>query len=140
MRIMAVDYGDVRTGVSVSDASATLAGESWVIIRKRNSSEEIIAEQIFEQAVSREVVKIVVGYPRNMDGSLGNRAQKSERLSEMLRSLGDIDVVLWDERLTTISANRILSDAGKSGKKRKNIVDAVAASLILQSYLDSKRC
>jgi len=134
MRIMAIDYGDVRTGFAVSDASATLAGEAWVLSAK-NPRE--VAETIARGAIERSVTLIVVGYPKNMDGSEGARAKKSAALAELIRTKCDIEVILWDERMTTISAHRILSDSGRYGKKRKKTVDAVAASLILESYLDS---
>ena len=136
MRIMAIDFGDARTGVSVSDATLTLAGDSWVI-HSRNMQDT--AKTIVDEAVSRDVSKIVVGYPKNMDGSIGIRAEKSERLSEIIRSLCDIEIILWDERMTTMSAARILTDTGKFGKKRKNTIDAVAASLILENYLAAIR-
>jgi len=132
MKVMSVDYGDVRTGLAVSDKSATLTGEAWVIQAK--SSQEA-AEVISSEAVARGVSAIVVGYPKNMDGTVGPRAEKSESLAESLRALCGIEVVLWDERMTTISAHRILTETGKHGKKRKKTVDAVAASLILESYL-----
>ena len=133
MRIMAIDYGDARTGIAVSDESAALVGEAWVIHVK---SQTTAAQTIAAEAVARGVGIIAVGYPRNMNGTVGPRAEKSERLAEMLKALCDIEVSLWDERLTTMSAHRILSDAGRHGKKRKNTVDAVAAALILESYLD----
>ena len=129
---MAVDYGDVRTGLAVSDESATLAGEAWTVLER---DRDAVAGAIAAAAAARGVKTIVVGHPRNMDGSVGPRAQKSESLAEFLRGLCDIEVVLWDERMTTVSAHRVLSDAGKFGKKRKNAVDAVAASLILENYL-----
>jgi len=164
---MAVDYGDARTGVAVSDESATLAGDTWVI-HKRSESET--AQALIDAVKERGVSRVVVGYPKNMDGTIGPRAEKSEQLVELLRSLlseaeggpvsggcpvaeggpvsgggsvsgGDSvpkqvpDVVLWDERMTTISANRVLTDVGMFGKKRKKAIDAVAASLILESYL-----
>lgn len=139
MRIMAIDYGDARTGVAVSDESATIAGEAWVI---RESDPEALARAVAAEGVSRCVSTVVVGHPINMDGTAGSRAEKSEQLAESLRSLfagygsGDVPVVtLWDERMTTIGAHRILSDAGTFGKKRKKTVDAVAASLILEGYL-----
>lgn len=132
MRIMAVDYGDARTGVSVSDATLTLAGDSWVI---HSRDMQKTAQKVVEEANLRDVTKIVVGYPKNMNGTIGERAEKSERFLELIRSLCDMEVVLWDERMTTMSANRILNETGKFGKKRKNTVDAVAASLILESYL-----
>jgi len=129
---MAIDFGDVRTGVAVSDESATLAGEAWVISEKSPGD---AARTIVAGAAGRGVSLIVVGYPRNMNGTAGPRAEKSEQLAECIRKLCDIETVLWDERMTTMSAHRILTDAGKFGKKRKNTVDAVAASLILESYL-----
>ena len=134
MRIMAIDYGDVRTGVAISDESASIAGEAWVI---REKIQEEAAQVIADEAVARGVGTIVVGYPRNMNGTAGPRAQKSEQLAEYLRGLCSTEVVLWDERMTTMSAHRILSDTGRRGKKRKNTIDAVAASLILESYLQS---
>ena len=132
MRIMAVDYGDARTGIAVSDESGTLTGDAWVVHSKRENE---VAQVIIEEATKRKVSRIVVGYPKNMDGSIGPRAEKSERFTELLRSLCDIEIVLWDERMTTISAARVLTDVGKFGKKRKKTIDAVAASLILESYL-----
>jgi len=135
MRIMAIDYGDARTGIAVSDTSMTLAGEVWVI-RCKNMHEA--AKLIVDEATKRGVSGLVVGYPRNMDGSVGPRAEKSEQLAVLLRSLCDIVVELWDERLTTAGARRILDETGKYGKKRKNTIDAVAASLILENYLGSR--
>ena len=132
MRIMAVDYGDARTGIAVSDSSATLAGEAWVI---REKDALAAARTIACEAVSRGVRTIAVGHPINMDGSVGPRAEKSGKLAGDIRGLCDVEVVLWDERLTTMSANRILTETGRFGKKRKGTVDAVAASLILESYL-----
>ena len=136
MRIMAIDYGDARTGVAVSDESATLTGEAWVLHSKKENE---IAQIIADEAKKRSVSQIVVGYPKNMDGTIGPRAEKSEHFAELLRSLCDIKVTLWDERMTTISAHRILDDAGKYGKKRKKTIDAVAASLILENYLTYKK-
>jgi len=134
MRIMAVDYGDARTGLAVSDLSGTLAGEAWVITEK---DQKAAARAISAEAAARGVGRIVVGYPKNMDGTAGPRAEKSERLTELLRAECNVEIQLWDERLTTMSAHRILSDAGRHGKKRKQTVDAVAATLILESYLRS---
>ena len=132
---MAVDYGDVRTGIAISDESATLAGEVLVICETGMAS---AAEAIAVKAKERDVGSIVVGYPKNMNGAIGPRAEKSEQLAESLRKLCDnVNVVLWDERMTTMSAHQILTDAGRHGKKRKNAVDAVAASLILEGYLRS---
>ena len=132
MRVMAIDYGDVRTGIAVSDETASLTGEAWVVVE---SGVEKLAKTIAAEASSRNVSAIVVGYPKNMDGSIGPRAEKSEQLAEAVRKLCGIAVELWDERLTTMSANRILTATGRRGKKRKEKIDAVAASLILESYL-----
>jgi putative Holliday junction resolvase len=129
---MAIDFGQARTGVAVSDETLTLVGDAWVLQKK--SLREVTQAVIYE-AEKRGVSKIVVGHPKNMDGSIGPRAEKSEQLKNLLRSLCDIEIVLWDERLTTVSAHRILSDTGNFGKKRKSKVDAVAASLILEDYL-----
>jgi len=131
---MAIDYGDTRTGVAVSDMSATLVGDAWVINCRKPDE---LAEIIINEAVSRSIKRIIVGYPKNMDGSIGPRAEKCKTFADLLRSLSDIETILWDERMTTISANRVLTDAGKFGKKRKKTIDAVAASLILESYLGS---
>ncbi len=133
MRIMAVDYGDARTGIAISDALGMLAGETLVI---HEWSAEQLAEKISALVGSRGVSRVVVGNPKNMDGTLGPRAEKSAALAAMLRGMG-LDVVLWDERRTTIDAHRILNESGISGKKRKGTVDAVAASLILEGYLAS---
>ena len=137
---MAVDYGDARVGLAVSDMSATLTGDAWVL-SVRNPTD--IADVIVAEAITRGVSTIVVGYPKNMDGTVGPRAQISEQFATMLIEKcaacghSGIVVALWDERMTTMSAHRILTDTGTFGKKRKNSVDAVAASLILESYLRS---
>ena len=132
MRVMAIDYGDARTGVAVSDESASLTGDAWVI-NSRNADKTALA--VAEEAKTRGVSHIVVGYPKNMDGTIGPRAKKCEDFAELLRSMCDIEVLLRDERLTTKSAHRVLTDTGKFGKKRKQAVDAVAAALILEEYL-----
>ena len=137
MRIMAVDYGDARTGVAVSDELASLAGEAWVIHDKSLKS---VIRTVASEAAARGVGVVAVGYPKNMDGSVGPRASVCEHFAgalraELSRLQHGADVVLWDERLTTTSAHRILTDTGRHGKKRKESVDAVAASLILEGYL-----
>jgi len=135
MRVMAIDYGDVRTGIAVSDESAVLAGEAWVI---REQNRMTVAQVISREAAARGVGVIVIGYPKNMDGSVGVRAEISAQLAELVRAQCDIEVILWDERMTTLSAHRILTETGTHGKKRKKTVDAVAASLILEDYLRSR--
>lgn len=136
MRVMAIDYGDVRTGVAVSDLSGTLAGDAWTIAER---NPEKLVEVICIEAQQRGVSKIVLGYPRNMDGSAGFRAEKSEEFARLLNNGGAPEVVFWDERRTTVSADAILKNVGKRGRKKKNVLDAVAASLILEGYLASGR-
>ena len=136
LRIMAVDYGDARTGIAISDPGGVLTGEAWTIADR---NPDTLSDEICGEVRSREVGRIVLGYPKNMNGTLGPRAEKSAEFAELLRAKTGIEVILWDERLTTVDAHRILSEVGKRGKKRKAKVDAVAASLILESYLDSIR-
>ena len=135
MRVMAIDYGDVRTGIAVSDMSGSIVGDAWVITEK---SPEVTADTVAAEAKAREVGMIVVGLPKNMNGTLGERAEKSTHFAKVLESVSGIEVKFWDERLTTVSAHRILDNTGKYGKKRKKTVDAVAASLILEGYLGSR--
>ena len=133
---MAVDYGDARTGIAISDETALLAGETFVITEW---SPERVAQKIADAARVRGIGLVVLGNPKNMDGSLGPRAEKSAGLAAVLREEHGLEVVLWDERRTTVDAHRILSEAGVRGTKRKGKVDAVAASLILEGYLNSRR-
>lgn len=132
MRIMAIDYGDARIGLAVSDDSATLCGDAWTLSERRA---ERAAETIIDEAKRRGVQAFVLGYPKNMDGSLGPRAEKSENFKAILEKHTDIPVTLWDERRTTIAAHEILSAGGKKMKEHRKSVDAVAASLILEGYL-----
>lgn len=134
MRIMAVDYGDARTGIAVSDLMNMMTGVAFVITEW---DPEVIAEKITAEAKARDVGTIVLGLPKNMDGTMGARAEKSLALSELIKEKTDLSVVMWDERRTTIDAHRILHDNGKKMKKHKKNVDAVAASLILEGYLAS---
>ena len=134
MRILAIDLGDVRTGIAISDPTGTLTGDAW-IITQRNADR--LAETIVATCTERGVGHIVLGHPRNMDGSAGFRAEKSEDFKAKLEDLTDFPITLWDERRTTAEADNILMGAGKRGKKKKEILDAVAASLILEGYLRS---
>ncbi len=136
MRILAVDYGDARTGLSVCDKLEMLAVPLCVI--HQTASRKLI-QRIAEIVIEEKVELIVLGYPKNMDSSIGSRAQKSEELAVSLKKATCIDVVLWDERLTTVSAHTSLNDTTVSGKKRKNIIDAVAATIILQDYLNYRK-
>ena len=134
MRILAIDLGDVRTGLAVSDLTGTLTGEAWIITERNRDR---LAELITAEAAARTVGQIVLGYPRNMDGTLGPRAEKSEQFKEKLETLTSLPITLWDERRTTAEADNILMSTGKRGKKKKQVLDAVAASLILEGYLRS---
>lgn len=134
MRIMAIDYGDARTGIAVSDALGMLTGDAWTVNEPNTLK---VADIIAAEAKARQAERIIVGYPRNMDGTAGARAEKCAAFGELLREKTGLPVVMWDERRTTVDAHRILSDSGKRMKKHKKTVDAVAASLILEGYLNS---
>ena len=131
-RIMAIDYGDARTGVAVSDLLCTIVGSTTVI--NSHNTEKAIAD-IARIAKENAVAQIVVGLPRNMDGTEGTRAELCREFSAKLETATGLQVVMWDERRTTVEAHNILSQHNYHGKKRKNTVDAVAASLILEGYL-----
>jgi len=136
MRIMAIDYGDAQTGVAVSDMTGMLAGYTTTIhSRKQDEVIEGIAGIISEYGVK----ELVLGYPKNMDGTLGPRAEKAEAMAKALEERFSLPVKLWDERRTTIDAHNILANAGKNAKKRKKTVDAVAAALILEGYLTFRK-
>lgn len=136
MRVMAIDYGDARTGVAISDPAGLLAGYTTVIQSRRP---ELAAEEIAKLAAERQVDELVMGFPRNMDGTEGPRAELYRDFAALLEEKAGRPVRLWDERRTTIDAHQILFNQGKDGRKRKKIVDAVAASLILENYLDYRR-
>lgn len=136
MRIMAIDYGDAHTGIAISDPTGFLTGFSTTI---NSRSPEEVARRIAGLALEHSVSELVLGYPKNMDGSIGPRAEKAVGVAETLRDLTSLPVTLWDERRTTIDAHQILMNNGKNAKKRKKTVDAVAASLILEGYLTYKR-
>ncbi len=135
MRIMAIDYGDARTGYAISDASGLLAGETGVLPSR---NEDKLLEDLCRIYGEKEAGLIALGLPRNMDGSEGPRAEKSRALKEKLEERG-CRVTLVDERRTTVEAHAILTETGRRGKQRKKRVDAVAASLILETYLNAHR-
>ena len=136
MKIMGIDYGDARTGVAISDLLCTLVG-SATVVPSRNT-EKAIAD-IVRLARENQVGEIVVGLPKNMDGTLGPRAEKCAAYAGTLREATGLNVTLWDERRSTVEAHAILFNNGKNGKQRKKTVDAVAASLMLEGYLTRKR-
>lgn len=135
MKAMAIDYGDARTGVAISDALGMLCGFTTVIHARR---EEQVVEQLAALCKEHRVTELVLGLPKNMNDTEGVRAEKSRALAVQLEEATGLPLTLWDERRTTVDAHRILSDVNVRGKKRKNTVDAVAASLILESYLRKK--
>ena len=131
-RIIAIDYGDARTGVAVSDLTGSLAGEALTI---QEWNAEKLAQRLAFFARERDAEKFVLGLPKNMDGTEGPRAALYREMAATIQAACGMEVVLWDERRTTVEAHQILSDCNYHGKKRKNTVDAVAASLILEGYL-----
>lgn len=136
MRIMAIDYGDAHTGIAISDYTETLAGYSDTLHSRR---QEEVLSGIQRLIAEHGVQLLVLGYPRNMDGTEGPRAEKCAAFGETLRQVTGLEVILWDERRTTIDAHNILFNSGKNAKQRKKVVDAVAASLILEGYLTFKK-
>lgn len=133
MRIVGIDYGDKRIGVSYSDILGMLAGESFTI-NVTNPAKAL--EELCTSIKEHSAEEIVLGYPKHMNSDIGDRAKKSEEIAEYLKKETGLPVILWDERCTTVDAHRILTETGNRGKKRREKVDSVAASLILQSYLD----
>lgn len=136
MRILAVDYGDARTGLAVSDSSELLASPVGTITEY---NAERLAEKIAAAAKEQSAGEIIVGLPINMNGTKGERAEKCESFAELLRGLTDIPVRMWDERSTTVTAHQYLNETNVRGKKRKAVVDTVAATVILESYLAYRR-
>lgn len=132
MRIMGIDYGDARTGLAVSDAMNLLVGEAWTV---NQWDANTLADEIIRQAVARGVERFVLGLPKNMDGTEGARAEKCREFAALLGSKTDIPIIMWDERRSSVEAHAILHANGKKEKKHRKTVDAVAASLILESYL-----
>lgn len=136
MRIMAIDYGEARTGIAISDPFGMLAGHTEVISSWR---QEIVVERILGIIKEHGVEELVLGYPKNMDSTLGEKARVSEELAELLKERSGLPVTLWDERLTTVDAHRILRDNGRKTSKHRKNVDAVAATLILEGYLARRK-
>jgi putative Holliday junction resolvase len=134
MRIMGIDYGDSRIGIAVSDPMGWTAQGLETITEKK---QEKVFERLLELIKLYNVEKIVVGFPKNMNGTIGPRGELTHKFIENLRQKTDIEIVLWDERLTTVAAHRMLNETNVRGKKRKQVVDTVAAGYILQGYLDS---
>jgi len=139
MRIMGLDYGSKTVGVAISDALGLTAQGKEIIRRERPNQLRRTCARIEELIGEYEVEQIVLGLPLRMDGSEGERAEFTREFKEMLERRTGLDVILWDERLTTVAADRYMDEAGRKGEKRKAVVDEIAAVLILQGYLDSQR-
>ncbi len=135
MRIMGIDYGDARIGIALSDPLGFTA-QAYEVIHK--SKVKDVFSRIAEIAQEEEVHLIVIGFPRNMNGTIGERAQKTEAFALRLREATGLPFEMFDERLSTVSAQRALIEGDVRREKRKNVVDKVAAALILQAYLETK--
>lgn len=132
MRIMGIDYGDARTGVAISDLLCSIVGTTTVIHSRRMDK---TLEEVCRIVSENDIEEIAVGLPKNMNGTEGPRAELCREFAQKLEEATGLPVKLWDERRTTVEAHNILNEHNYHGKKRKNTVDAVAASLILEGYL-----
>ena len=135
-KIMGIDYGDARTGVAISDLLCSIVGSTYVVPSR--NTEKALAD-IVKLAKDNMVGEIVVGLPKNMNGTEGPRAELCREFAEKLKEATGLPVTMWDERRTTVEAHNILSQHNYHGQKRKNTVDAVEASLILEGYLAFKK-
>lgn len=136
MRIMAIDYGDAHTGVAVSDPTGFLTGDVTTIHSRKA---EVVLEELTRLVQTYQVDELVMGFPRNMDGTEGPRAELYRDFAARVEEATGLKPVLWDERRTTVDAHRILGEQGVRAKNRKDKIDSVAATLILEGYLDWKR-
>lgn len=137
MRIMGLDVGSKTVGIAISDALGWTA-QGIETIKIDESAGQFGVERIQELVAEYKVTSFVVGYPKNMNNSIGPRGEASEQFADLLKEVFSLPVVLWDERLTTMAAERMLIEADVSRKKRKTVIDKMAAVMILQGYLDSK--
>ncbi len=135
-KYLGVDYGDVRTGLAECDVSGMLASGITTI---KEGGMRNTAERVAKEAAARSCKKIIIGLPKNMDGTEGERATVIKAFAEILSSMTDIPIDFYDERMTTMQAYRFLDGAGTFGKKRKDVIDTLSAELILQSYIDRER-
>lgn len=135
-KYLAVDYGDKRTGLADCDPSGLIASGIGTISEGGMTK---TAERVVREANARGVKKIIIGLPKNMDGTEGEKAASIRIFADMVRSMCDIPVEMYDERMTTMVAHRFLTESGTFGKKRKGVVDTLSAEIILQNYLDRER-
>lgn len=139
MRIMGLDFGSVTVGVAISDELQITAQGIEVIRRKSENKLRQTLARVEELIEDYQVDRIILGYPKNMNNTIGERGEKSEEFAEMLRRRTGLEVILWDERLTTVSAQNVLIEANVRRENREKVVDKVAAVFILQGYLDMIR-
>lgn len=136
MIIMSVDLGKARTGIAVSDCGESFAFPKKVITEY---NEQKLIDKICDTAKELDAKLIIVGYPKNMDGSAGWRAEECKAIADRITEISGLETVLWDERCTTVSAHTALNITNTRGKKRKEVVDAVAAVIILEDYLTYRK-
>lgn len=136
MVIMSIDFGKVRTGLAVCDKSEILASPLCVITEK---DEETLAQKISKKAEEMSTEEIVMGLPKNMDGTIGESAERVQKFAEILKKYSDIPMIFWDERKTTVTAHEYLNETNIRGKKRKSIIDVLSASIILENYLKFRK-
>jgi len=134
VRILGLDYGDSRIGVAVSDLLGMTA-QSIGLIAEKNYDRQLQA--VKEYCDEYKAEKIVIGMPKNMNGTIGERGEKTKMFGEDLKNITSLPIIYWDERLTTAAAHKTLAESNVSGKKRKGILDKISAVFILQGYLDS---
>ena len=134
--ILGVDFGDSRTGFATSDTLG-FSAHTLEVYPEKNMKK--VAEYTAQLATKLGVEKIVLGFPKNMNGTIGERGKKTKTFAKILRELTGLEVILWDERLTTVSAHNLMNETNVRGKKRKDTVDKIAAAFILQGYLDSQK-
>lgn len=134
-RVMAIDLGSARTGVAVSDELGMLA-QPWKTLPGGDSALDAVTAAVAEVRPSR----VLVGLPRNMDGTYGPAAESARAFAEKLRVVADCPVDLWDERLTTVAAQRALRESGRKARDQRGVIDQVAAQILLQSWLDRNPC
>lgn len=137
MRIMGLDFGSKTVGVAISDSLGITAQGVEIVRRTQENKLRKTRARIESLIEEYQVEKIVLGYPKNMNNTLGDRVEKTEEFAEMLRRRTGLEVVMWDERLTTVEAQRTMMDAGIRRENRDKYVDMIAATIILQGYLSS---
>lgn len=134
LKILGIDYGDSRTGLAVSD-DMMFAARTLDALKEKNMQK--VAEYAVKLAETLQADTIVLGFPKNMNGTIGDRGKKTKKLAKLLKSISGLPVILWDERLTTVTAHQLMNTTNVRGQKRKDSVDSISAAIILQSYMDS---